>query len=170
MNKNLKHIGRLWLPFVLFLALLSACADETLEEPHIYTPAQIRRLLHGDETKLWEQRSEYYLEDSCRTGFLVQFIEAAGGDAAQSRPFTALFYRDTLACQAGEEIFISHTVTTPRSPAFQTTDSLVFKRNDADSTIRLIRLLTSQQMEMDVVQGREVVRREVYRVVEVEEE
>lgn len=168
MKRILKHSGRLVLPFALLLALMPACADETLEEPHIYTPGQIRRLLHGTDTKLWEQRSEYYLEDSCRTGFLVRFTESGAGNVAQPQPFTALFYRDTLACQAGEEIFISHSVTTPRSPAFQTTDSLIFKRNEADSTIRLIRLLTSQQMELDVVKGSEVVRREFYRVVEEE--
>lgn len=152
------------LPLALLVCLLPACSDDSLEEPAIYTPVQIRRLLFGANTKLWQQQTEYYLEDSCRTGYLLRFSQNA--EQSNTQPFSAFFYRDTLACEVGEEPFILQRVRTPRSPVFQTTDSLVFQRSESDSTIRLIRLLTSQRMELDVVEGNEVVRREVFRVVE----
>lgn len=165
MKSILRISASLLLPALALLSLFSACGEEIEEEPAIYTPAQIRRLLHAGESKLWQQQTEYYLEDSCRTGFFVRFSSEEG---IAPNSFLAYYYRDTMACDPGEEYFLEHDVLTPKSPAFQTTDSLLFINAAGDSTLRLVKLLTSERLQLELVEEGQVIHREEYRVVEEE--
>lgn len=148
----------LLLPSLLIVlsGFLYACSDEGVEEPAIYTPAEIRRLLVGDGEKLWKQSSEHYLEDRCRTGFILRFRE--NPKMNQALPFLADFYRDTTACNAGDTVFLNRAVIALKNPEFTTTDSLLFIEIPADTTlapdttVQLIRLLSSQQLILEVPQ------------------
>ncbi|WP_017729820.1 hypothetical protein [Nafulsella turpanensis] len=154
--------------------LLYGCSDDAVEEPALFTPAEIRRLLVGEGEKLWIQHSEYYLEDSCRTGYFVRFRENARENT--KLPFLADFYRDTTACNAGDTIYLSRQVVALKSPQFNTTDSLLFIDVPADTTllpdttVQLIRLLSSQQLILEIPQeGGESILLEYELVQEVEE-
>lgn len=146
------------------VVLFASCGEDIEEEPAIYTPQQIRRLLYADSTKLWQQGTEHYLEDSCRTGFYLRFRVSEAGTSP--KPFEAYFYRDTTVCEAGENPAILQQVITPKSPAFKTTDSLVFINARGDSTLRLIKALTSQRLVLELIRDQAVVHREEYRFVE----
>lgn len=175
MKKNRQSTFLLLVSLLIVLSgLLYACSDEALEEPAVYTPAEIRRLLLGDGTKLWRQTSEYYLEDSCRTGYILRFRENLKKN--KSTPFLADYYRDTTACAAGDTLYLNWLAIAKKNPEFTTTDTLLFINVPADTAVQadtsfqLIRHLTSQQLVLEVPQeGGESLRLE-YSVVPEEEE
>lgn len=128
---------------------LSGCGDAAEEEPALYTPAQIRRLLTADSSKVWTQFSEYYLGDSCRTGYKVKFSKNTDRDL--KKPFLAHFYKDTTRCGAGADSLVRLLVYTPRLLPFATTDSLVFQDTLGGSSTYLystIQLLTSERLQL----------------------
>ncbi len=130
--------------------LLSGCGDDATAEPALYTPAQIRRLLTADSIKVWTQSTEYYLEDSCRTGYRLRFSENAKKEAA--KPFFAYFYRDTTLCQPVADSIWTRQVMVPKLPQFSTSDSLAFlqvKGNDSIYSYSTIKLLTSQRLLLE---------------------
>lgn len=180
----------------LLLAFLSvamiSCGEDEITEPAVLTDKQIRRLLTGNDTKLWQQSTQYYLEDSCTTGSYIRFTENTGKNS--KLPFDAYFLRDPSICTLvadtiplqhfneklpkdsfliiQKEPFLQKKVMVLLNPQFQTTDSLLFaglpqdsvwyKPTEKDSTflyttpapdtvIRRIRLLTSEQLIMDVL-------------------
>ena len=159
---------------IVLSGILYACSDEALEEPALYTPAEIRRLLVGDGAKLWRQSSEHYLEDSCRTGFVLRFRENIKKN--QSNPFLADFYRDTTSCTVGDTLFLNWLAIAKKHPEFTTTDTLLFINVpadaplQADTTYQLIRLLTSQRLILEVPQEEGESIQLEYRAVPEEEE
>ena len=182
--------------------LLVSCQGDEIVEPNVYTAKQIRRLLFGvDGTKLWEQSSAHYQEDSCRTGYLLAFTDNEKKDLA--KPFNAYFYRDPLSCQAGTDTVLQRPVNIRITPPYQTTDRLEFimpltdsawilgpgldstllvgAQADsawlvspervlwpaADTTVGLIKLLTSQQMLLELTNKDGDSHEEAYRAVGV---
>lgn len=131
-------------------SLLSGCGDDATEEPALYTPAQIRRLLTADSSKVWTQRTEYYLEDSCRTGYRLLFSENAKKESG--KPFLVSFYRDTTLCKAVADSAWTRQVVVPKLPQFATSDDLVFFKVEGKDSIysySTIKLLTSQRLLLE---------------------
>jgi hypothetical protein len=130
--------------------LLSGCGDDAVEEPALYTPTQIRRLLTANSSKVWTQSTEYYLEDSCRTGYRLLFSENAKKEAG--KPFLAYFYRDTTLCEAVADSIWTRQVVVPKLPQFATSDSLAFFQVEGEDSIysySTIKLLTSQRLLLE---------------------
>jgi hypothetical protein len=150
MKKQSNYLYQLLLLiFGASLLLLSACGDNTSEEPALYTPAQIQRLLTEDSIKVWQQLTEYYLEDSCRTGHHVLFSENGNNQLAQ--PFLAYFFRDA-GCEPIADSLLTRLVFTPKLPQFATTDSLAFVQvvgEDSIYSYSTIKLLTSQRLLLE---------------------
>lgn len=148
--------------------LLSSCGDEAVEEPALYTPAQIQRLLTADSVKVWQQLTEYYLDDSCRTGHHLLFSENGNEDVAQ--PFLAYFYRDS-SCVPVADSLLTRLVFIPRLPQFKTTDSLAFVEVTGEDTLftyQTIRLLTSQRLLLEFQDESGSLQQAEYRAVGVE--
>lgn len=128
---------------------LSGCGDAADEEPALYTPAQIRRLLTADSSKVWTQYSEYYLGDTCRTGYKVEF--SMNKDKDLDKPFLCHFYKDTTRCSTGTDSLVRLLVFAPRLLPFATTDSLVFQDTLGGGSTYLystIQLLTSERLQL----------------------
>lgn len=147
----------------LLAGSLSSCGDADVE-PAVYAPKQIQRLLFENSTKTWKQRTEYYLEDSCKTGYLLRFQKSPSGRVDSA--FSAFYFPDPAVCDADQEGRIDR-VKIVISPIFKTTDSLLFISPQKDTTIKTIGLLTSQRLLLNVAGGNGRIERvEEYRAVE----
>lgn len=149
--------------------LLSGCGDAADEEPALYTPGQIRRLLTADSSKVWTQYSEYYLGDSCRTGYKLLFSENEESEAAE--PFFGYFYKDTAYCGSAANPRVRLLVYAPRLLPFQTTDSLVFFDTLAADTTFLysrIKLLSSERLRLEFQEENGSVVEAIFQVEEEE--
>ena len=99
---------------------------------------------------MWQQTSEYYLEDSCRTGYRLLFSENTEKNPAL--PFFAYFYRDTSQCDPIADSLLIRQVFAPKLPQFVTTDSLVFleiQGKDSIYSSSKVVFLTSQRLLLE---------------------
>ncbi len=149
----------------LLAGVLFSCGEDDTEEPAVYTPAQIKRLLLSNLTKTWQQRSEYYLNDSCRTGYRIRFEDNATNRLDSA--FFVFYIPDAAICNAGRAQQPRQRVKIKVSPLYKTTDSLLFISPANDTVIKTIRLLTSQRLMLDVAgEGGKIVATEEYQAVQ----
>lgn len=145
--------------------VLSSCGEDELEEPAIYTPKQLKRLLLENDVKTWQQLSEYYLEDSCKLGHLLRFedLPVANIDSA----FFVYFFPDTSICDEVPDPPLFHRVKIKVSPIYDTTDSLLFIAPEGDTTIKTVQLITDQRLILNVAgEDGNIVATEEYRAVD----
>lgn len=148
----------------LMCAVLPSCGEDEIAEPAIYTPKQLKRLLLENDAKTWQQLTEYYLDDSCKIGHLLRFddLPVPHMDSA----FFVYFFPDTSICEAVVDPPLFHRVKIKVSPVYKTTDSLLFISPVGDTTIKTVRLLTDQRLQLNVAgKDGKIVATEEYKAV-----
>ena len=148
----------------LLLGVLPSCQGDEITEPSVYTPKQLKRLLLENDTKTWQQSTEYYLEDTCRTGYLLRFEDNV--PRLLDSAFFVYFLPDPAKCEVILNPQMAHLVKIKKSPIYKTTDSLVFVNPKGDTTIKTVHLLTDQRLILNVAgKDGKIVATEEYRAV-----